>query len=92
MGMGDIVNAFGQIPTLGLLFGLTIIILSITGDVVSTVQATQTANSVAYNISGNGLTGMLNLSSQFSTIGTIVGLVLIVISLVAGFGSMLRSR
>lgn len=92
MTMADIVNAFGQIPTLGLLFGLTIIILSITADVVATVQDTQTANSAAFNVSGNGLTGMLNLSSQFATIGTVVGLVLIVISLVAGFSTLITRR
>lgn len=53
--------------------------------ILSSIQATMTGNSTAYNATGAGLTGIANLTGQFGNIGLIVAAVVIIGLLVGGF-------
>lgn len=79
-------------PTLVLSLGLLVIMSSIVGLIVGSVQSTQTTDSVEYNISGAGLTLFTNFSDQFGTIGIVAGAGLIIGLLIATLGVFLLRR
>jgi len=66
-------------------FVVFVVAVSIGGSVLAGVQAGQTANSVAWNATGFGLTGISNLATQSGTIGTILGAVIIIGLLMGAF-------
>jgi len=68
-----------------LLFVVFVIALAIGADVLDQVRDTQTVDSIAYNASTNGLTGVDNVSSWSGTIGTVIGASIILTVLVGGF-------
>lgn len=65
--------------------GLSTITLMITVIVISAMRDSQPANSMAYNVTNAGLTLFSGVTSQFGTIGTISG-VLLLAAIVMGFG------
>lgn len=75
-------------------FGVLVIALSLIGQVLTQQQATQTANTAAYNITGNGLTGALNVGNLVPTMGLVFGIVLVLGLLVGllGLFAMRRMR
>ena len=66
-------------------FVVFVVAVSIGGSVLAGVQSGQTTNSVAYNATGSGLTGIGNLATQSGTIGTILGAVIIIGLLMGAF-------
>ena len=70
--------SMATLPTIIALFAVGILVLTFTADIVDDVNADQTALSAAANVSGAGLTGMVNLSDQFGNIGTVIGAGLII--------------
>ena len=58
---------------MALAFVLFVICVSVGGSVLAGIQTSQTTNSVAYNATGYGLTGITNLANQSGTIGTVIG-------------------
>lgn len=81
---GNTVAIYGAIGGVLLLVMLGII-LSSSGNVVSSIQGTQTAASAAYNISGYTLTGMLAYGQQQSTIWLVAAVSLIIAVLMGAF-------
>ena len=63
---------------MALAFVLFVVVVSVGGQVLAGVQSSQTANSVAYNATGYGLTGITNLANQSGTIGTIIGAAILI--------------
>lgn len=63
-------------------FGVLVIALSLIGQVLKTQQDTQTVNTAAYNITGKGLTGTLNVGDLVPTMGIVFGIVLVLALLV----------
>jgi hypothetical protein len=57
------------VVTIGLAIGI---------DVVSDFQADYTANSLEYNASGDGLTGLSTLSGKLPTIAVVIGAALLI--------------
>jgi len=70
---------------LAIAFVVFVVAVSIGGQVLASVQTSQTTNSVAYNATGSGLTGIANLATQSGTIGTILGAVIIIGLLMGAF-------
>lgn len=70
---------------LAIAFVVFVVAVSIGGSVLAGVQNGQTVNSVAYNATGSGLTGIANLATQSGTIGTILGAVIIIGLLMGAF-------
>ena len=72
----------------GVMLVLSLVVIAIVGSIGATIlatnQATQTTNSVAYNVSGYGLTGLNSFASQLSNVGLVGGLALILIVLFGG--------
>jgi hypothetical protein len=66
-------------------FVVFVIVVAIGGSVLSSVQASQTTDGVAYNATKSGLTGITNLAAQSGTIGTILGAVIIIGLLLGAF-------
>ena len=66
-------------------FVVFVIVVSVGGSVLAGVQTGQTTNSVAYNATGSGLTGISNLASQSGTIGTVIGAAIIIGIVVGAF-------
>lgn len=54
--------------------------------VAGAVRDTQTANTAAYNASNNGLTAIVNFTSQLGSAGTIAGLAVLVAAAVMILG------
>jgi hypothetical protein len=54
------------------------IVLGIGGSILTTVQTTQTANSVAYNASAQGLTGIQTFSNWVPTIAIVLAAALVI--------------
>jgi hypothetical protein len=61
---------------------VTIVVLAI---MLNALQGSQTANSYAYNITGDGLTFLDNTTSQFGTAGTVLGVSLLLV-IIGGIG------
>lgn len=59
-------------------FVIIAVVLGLGGTVLATIQADQTADSVAYNATGNGLTSIGTMSSYLPTIAVVVVLAVIV--------------
>lgn len=91
-------NKKGQAVTLGgapqivLLLGLTVMIAAATALAVSSFRDSTTASGYAYNISDFGLQGLNNFSIQVPTIGTIIGVALIIVVVVGAFAFFGRGR
>ena len=63
-----------------------VVLIAAAGAVALTsFQNSQTANSAAFNITGQGLTTISNTTTQFATLGTIIGVVLIIGVILAVF-------
>ena len=58
-------------------FGVLVIALSLIGQVLTQQQDTQTADTAAFNITGQGLTGTLNVGNLVPTMGLVFGIVLV---------------
>ena len=65
--------SLGEAAGMALSFVLFVVVVSVGGQVLAGIQSSQTANSVAYNATGFGLTGITNLANQSGTIGTVIG-------------------
>ena len=63
----------GEAAGMALGFVLFVVVVSVGGQVLAGIQTSQTTNSVAYNATGQGLTGITNLAAQSGTIGTVIG-------------------
>ncbi len=70
---------------LAIAFVVFVVVTSIGGSVLAGVQSQQTVNSVSYNATGFGLTGILNLAQNSSTIGVVIGAVILIGLLMGAF-------
>lgn len=72
----------GDIPWIAITFGVGILVLSIVGQIVGDVRATQTDTaSAAYNISTKGLSGVAKIANWLPTIGLVLGAVIVIVAL-----------
>ncbi|HXB10784.1 MAG TPA: hypothetical protein VNZ45_02275, partial [Bacteroidia bacterium] len=71
-----------------LTFGFAVIVLAVVLLVLNGFQTSSsvTANSATYNAIGNGITAGGNISSQFSLLGTVIGLGLVLGVVLGIFG------
>ena len=74
-----------DLQSMALAFALVAIVLGIGATILSSVQATQTSNSIAYNASGYGLTGTNTLATWLPIIAVIVAAAIVIGILVAAF-------
>ena len=68
-----------------LLFVVATIAISIGADIISNIQASQTAATASYNVSGYGLEGMLELGSWVPTLALVVAASIVIGVLVFSF-------
>ena len=61
--------SIADIPTLAILFGVSVIILSVVGQIVGEVKSTQTADTAEYNIAAKGQTGLIKIGNWYPTQG-----------------------
>lgn len=64
-------------------FGVLVIATAIVGIILANLQATQTTDSIGFNITGFGLTGISNVAQQFGLMGIVIVMVAI-LALVLG--------
>ncbi len=62
-----------------------VLIVAVGAIVLGDFQDTQVANSLPANITGNGLTGLENMSAQFGTVGTVAIAAVLIALVVAAF-------
>ena len=72
-----------QLPNAVIIFAVAIIVTAVMATVLANIQATQTANSYEYNITGAGLSATDTFSDFFDPIAVIIAAV-IIISLILG--------
>lgn len=68
-----------------LLFVVATIAISIGADIIGNIQDSQTADGAAYNVSGYGLDGMLELGSWVPTLALVVAASIVIGVLVFSF-------
>lgn len=69
----------GDAPALVLTFAVVVIIASLIGTTLDSLQGTQTAGDADYNITGYGLTGTLSFAQLLPTVGVIIGIVMVLV-------------
>jgi len=82
----------GNTPQIVLLLGLAVMIAGATALAVQAFQDSVTAGSFAANITGRGLTALDNFSIQLPTVGTIIGVALIIVVVVGAFAVFLTRK
>ncbi len=90
--LGGVVAVVGSLATLAILFGISVLATALIVGVVADFQATQTADSLAFNTTTAGLNGMNNFTSNFTTIGTILGAVVMILIVIGGLGFAVGRR
>lgn len=63
----------GDMGTLAIAFVIVAVIVGVGATILTQVQATQTANSMAYNITTDALSGQEDLGDWLPTVATIIG-------------------
>ena len=71
--------SLGDAPTLILTFAVSVIVASLIGTVLTSMQDTQTENGTAYNISNYGLSGVSSFAKLLPTVGVIIGIVMVLV-------------
>ena len=64
---------------------VVILAASFSASILSSVQGTQTAQSAAYNVTGYGLTTLINITTQMPNVGLIIIVAVIIGILVTSF-------
>lgn len=67
----------------GVGIAIGVVTLAVLAIMLNALQASQTANSYAANITADGLTFLDNLTSQFGTAGTVLGVSLLLVIIAA---------
>ena len=77
-----------SLPQLVLILALAVLITAAAAIALNSFKTSSsvTANSYAYNITAAGEAGLDNLSDQYSTIGTIIGVAILITIVVGAFG------
>ena len=73
-----------SVPRVAIVFVVIAIVLANGATILTQVQSTQTANSLAYNITGQGLQAQSTLSS-WQNIWVVIAAASIVLALIGGF-------
>ncbi len=76
---------FNDLPNILLTFGVAVIFGAVIAIVLAAFRDTQTVDTSAYNISVNGLLGVQNISTYFSTSGTLIGVGILITIVIAAF-------
>jgi hypothetical protein len=81
-----------ELVPIAIVFVVVTIVLSYGATIVSNVQAGQTTNSYAYNISGQGNSGLWNIAQNIPLLATIVVAAVIIGILVVYLGGRLMGK
>ena len=73
-----------EVPGIVIILVVVAIVLGLGGTILSQVQSTQTANTVAYNATGYGLTGVSTMASWQPTWAVIIAAA-VVIGIIAAY-------
>ncbi len=79
----------GSLPNVVMLFAVAVLITSAAALALNSFKGSLESGSIAYNITEKGEQGLLNLSGQYGTIGTIIG-VAVLIGIVVGAFMLVR--
>lgn len=81
--------SLGNLVPIVVTFAVAVLVTSLITGVLGDIRDAQNdgLNLTDYNISQQGLNGMINLSSQFGNIGTVIAIVVIVGLLVGAFAA-----
>ena len=74
-----------QMPGAIILFAVAVIVTSVMAVVLTNIQSTQTTGSLAYNITGQGLTGLNTFAGFFNPIAVILAAVIIIGLIMSAF-------
>lgn len=74
-----------QLSSMVLVFVVAAVIIGIGGTVLTSVQGTQTANGIAYNATGEGLSGITTFGEWLPTIAVIVAAAIVIGIIVSMF-------
>ena len=70
--------SLGSMSTMAITFVVLAIVIGIGGTILSEVQSTQTENGIAYNATGEGLTGIETFGEWLPTIAVILAAALVI--------------
>lgn len=77
--------SIGDLPNLALGLGIAAIVIGVVMLILSNVGGNFTANSAEANATSDAVSGLSEVSTQFPTIGVIVGAVVIIGLVIGGF-------
>lgn len=76
---------FGNLAMIMILLGVAAVIGVVMSIMISDLRADQTQSGTAFNVSSSGLSFFENLSDQWTLLGTVIGLVLVISVIFAMF-------
>lgn len=96
-GEADLGNIMAMGAAVAIGFVIMIVILTLGGSLLATMQTTNSTNlgadnATAWYAAGNGSAGLLSLASQSTNIGLVIGVVIILLILVGGLGFFLYQK
>jgi hypothetical protein len=91
-GNTDIAGIMAMGATVAIGFVVFIVVLTLGGSLLDSMRATAGNASIAGQAAGNGSAGLIQISSQSTNIGLVLGMVIILMILVGGLGAFLYTR
>ena len=82
---GQVGFGLTDIPGIALAIVVGMLVLSFGALVISSVQADQTSGTAEFNVSADGLSTLLNVSTLIPTAGTVIGAAIIIGILLGAF-------
>jgi hypothetical protein len=77
--------SINSLPSIGIAVVVGILVMSFGALILGNVQADQTANSAESNVTGQGITTLLNVADNLPTVGIVIGAVIIIGTLLVAF-------
>lgn len=74
-----------ELPSIAIILVVAVLVIGAGALALDAFSSSVTTDSYAYNVTENGLLGLDNTTAQFPTIGTIIGVVILIGLVVAGF-------
>lgn len=91
-GAGDLGGVMAMAASVAIGFVVLVVVLSLGGSLLASMNTTITNGTTAAQILQNGSSGILQIGTQTSTMGLVIGIVIVLTILIGGLGVFLYTR
>lgn len=90
--MGDLSGIMAMGASVAIGFVIFVVILSLGGSLLASMNTNITNGTTAAQILQNGTSGILQVGTQTSTMGLVIGIVIVLLILIGGLGAFIYTR